>query len=96
MQPQTTLVPHSVYNCTAQFTVVPLGEVHPKRTMGLQQTSQLLWRNSAVVRSLALSFIGDAGNPVPKCGFTSVRLVPVTLCQRYPHIGEAGSEEMGF
>ncbi len=64
--------------------------------MGLQQTSELFWRDPAVVGPLALSLISDAGSTVPERGVSSLRLVPATLCQRHPHPGEAGHEEVGI
>ncbi len=69
---------------------MPLGEVHPEWTMGLQQTPKLFRGDLAVVGSLALSLISDAGSPVPERGVASFRVVPATLCQRHPHSGEAG------
>lgn len=48
-----------------------------------------------MVRSLALSFLGDARSPVSQRGLPSVRLVPAALRQRYPHLRKAGREEVG-
>lgn len=49
-----------------------------------------------MVRTVALSLISDAGTTVPECGVTSLRVVPATLCQWYPHPGETGHEEVGI
>lgn len=80
----------------SNFPFVPPGEVHPERTVGLQQTPELFRRDPAVVRSLALCLISDAGSPVPECGVASFRLVLAALRQRHPHPGEAGHEEVGI
>lgn len=75
---------------------MPPGEVHPEWTVGLQQTSKLFWRDCAVVGSLALGLVGDAGSSVLERGVASLRLVPAALRQRHPHPGEAGREEVGI
>lgn len=85
----------SLSDCNVRFCV-PAGEVYPERTVGLQQTPQLFWRDPAVVGSLALGLVGDAGATVPERGVPSVRLVPAPLRQRRAHPGEAGHEEVGI
>ena len=49
-----------------------------------------------MVGSVALGLVGDAGAAVPERGVASLRLVPATSRQRYPHPGEAGPEEVGI
>lgn len=64
--------------------------------MGLQQTSELLWRDPAVVRSVALSLVRDEGLTVSERGVASLCLVPAAIRQRHPHPGDAGDEEVGI
>lgn len=49
-----------------------------------------------MVGSVDLSLISDEGTTVPERGVASLCVVPATLCQWYPHPGEAGHEEVGI
>lgn len=71
-------------------------QVHSVRTVGLQQTPKLLWRDPAVVWPLALCLIGDAGTTVLQCDLSHVRLVPAKLRQRSAPPGETRPEEVGL
>ena len=76
--------------------MLPPGEVHPERAVGLQQTPQLLWRDPAVVGSVALGLVSAAGASAPEPGVAPLRLVPAPSRQRGPHPGEAGPQEVGI
>lgn len=78
------------------YALAPVGQVHPKRTVGLQQTPELLWRDPAVVGSLALCFISNEGPSVSEHGVAALCLVLASLRQWHPHPGEAGHEEVGI
>lgn len=87
---------HPRVRSTSFLSPPPPGGVHPERTLGLQQTPQLPWRDPAVVGPLARCLLGDGRPPVPERGVPSLCLVPASTRQRNPDLGEAGAGEVGL